>query len=472
MASLALLDTIVVVNLVLSAAVVAVSIWGYRKIGKPTPLFIGFAYTLFAATHFFLLTGTADSSGPLFIALRTTGYILVIFGVFAIIREIIERKKAEAALRASEEHLSAVFDQAAVGIAEFLPDGRITRANRRFTGITGISGPDLATMTVSGLIATGEESSHFSQLMSVLRGENPQYSAEIPVPVRGGGEAWCQVFISAINDASGNPLFFILVLEDITARKLAEDELALLNENLERRVDERTEALILSNEALSGEVAQRTRAEAGLTAALHEKEVLLKEIHHRVKNNLQIVISLLYLQAKKTSDPASSAGLMDSQARVRSMALIHEKLYRAGDLASVDFDGYLSVLASELMVSYGIDRQRVDIRVDAKNLPLSIRSAIPLGLIMNELISNSLKYAFGSSRYGEIRITGAEEDGKMVIRFRDNGCGIPGTIDWRHTDSLGLNLVQMLVRQLKGTVDLLPANGTEFVFRIPVTDKR
>jgi len=472
MATLALLDTIVVANLVLSAAVVAVSIWGYRRIGKPTPLFIGFAYMLFAATHFFLLTGAADSSGPLFIVLRTTGYVLVIIGVFAIIREIIERKKAEEALRASEEHLAALFDQAAVGIAEFLPDGSITRANRRFTEITGIPGSGLATVTVSGLIAPGDEGSHFHQLMSVIRGEKLQYSAEIPVPVRSGGEAWCQVFLSAINDAGGHPLFFTLVLEDITARKLAEDEVALLNDDLERRVAERTGALLLSNEALAGEVVQRARAEAGLTAALHEKEVLLKEIHHRVKNNLQIVISLLYLQAKKTSDPVSSAGLMDSQARVRSMALIHEKLYRSGDLASVDFDGYLRVLANELMVSYGTDRKRVGITIDAKNLPLSIRSAIPLGLIMNELISNSLKYAFCDARTGEIWITGTDEGGTMVIRFRDNGTGIPGTVDWRHAESLGLNLVQMLVRQLKGTVELLTGSGTEFVFRIPVSDKR
>ncbi|HUH78502.1 MAG TPA: histidine kinase dimerization/phosphoacceptor domain -containing protein [Methanoregula sp.] len=472
MIALSSLDTIVLVNLLLSVVVVVVSIWGYRLIGKPTPLFIGCAYALFAATHFFLLTGMVDSSGLLFVAMRTGGYILVIIGLFAIIREIVERGRAEAARRESEEHLSATFDQAAVGIAEFFPDGRIIRTNRRFSAITGFDGPDPGPVTVFQLIAQEDQYTPYRELLRVIRGQISQYSAELPVPTRSGRAVWCQVFLSSVTDDLGKPRFFTLVLEDISARKRAEDEIALLNEDLEYRVRERTSELERSNEALAGEIVQRARAEAELTATLHEKEILLKEIHHRVKNNLQIIISLLYLQAKKTSDPASSAGLLDSQARVRSMALIHERLYRSGDLASIDFDGYLRHLADELMASYGIDRGRVAIIVDTDHLPLTINSAIPLGLIMNELISNSLKYAFMGKRSGEIRITVTHDEGKLVIRFRDNGTGIPKEIDWRHTESLGLNLVQMLTRQLKGTIDLLAGNGTEFILTIPGTEKR
>ena len=239
------------------------------------------------------------------------------------------------------------------------------------------------------------------------------------------------------------------IIRDIIGRQQVEQELAALNTGLEDRVRERTCELQKANTALFNEVYQRLFAEDRLKLALHEKEILLKEIHHRVKNNLQIIISLLFLQAKKNDDPVSTSALTDSQTRVKSMALVHEKLYQSTDLGSIDFAGYLQNLVSNLMVTYGADKRRIRVSVSAKDLPLTINTAIPLGLIMNELVSNSLKYAFPEGREGELSIEGHAEGDTMQITVRDNGVGMPESLDWRYAESLGLHLVQMLTRQSK-----------------------
>jgi two-component sensor histidine kinase len=266
------------------------------------------------------------------------------------------------------------------------------------------------------------------------------------------------------------PCYCILVLEDISARKNAEAELARLNGRLEERVLERTAALAQANEALIAEVCQRTIAEERLRLSLHEKEVLIKEIHHRVKNNLQVIVSLLYLQSSRTRDPACSAALTDSQTRIKSMALIHENLYQSGDLMSIDFDRYLRNLAGNLMVAYGVDRSGVHVVTDARDLVVNVTTAIPLGLIANELISNALKYAFTGRDGGEITLKGKREPPRITLSIRDNGQGIPEEFDWEHADSLGFNLVRMLVRQLKGTITLVRTSGTEFVITIPYSE--
>jgi len=287
---------------------------------------------------------------------------------------------------------------------------------------------------------------------------------------RAGLPVWCRTSLSSVRAPEGMPRYFILVLDDISERKRAEEALAALNAGLEGRVSERTRELKDANTALLNEVYQRSFAEDRLKLALHEKELLLKEIHHRVKNNLQIIISLLFLQAKMNDDPATTGALTASQTRVKSMALVHEKLYQSENLGSIDFAGYLQNLVPNLLVAYGAENRRIRVNIAAKDLPLTINTAIPLGLIMNELVSNTLKYAFPDGRDGELSIEGHAEGGTMQITVRDNGIGIPESIDWRDTESLGLHLVQMLTRQLKGSIDLSRQSGTEFRFTIPVRE--
>lgn len=466
------IDLTLFVNFILSLTIVGISLWGYFRIGKLTPLYFGAAYSLFALSHGILLTGILHTPSPVLIVLRTSGYILDAVGLFALLREILERKKAEEALRESEEHLSATFSQSAVGIMEFLHGGNICRCNQKFFGILGGNESEWQSKSIWNLITPDDHLLHFDALHAVIRGELSEYSSEILLCRSDGSQVWCQMSISTVKSQEGKPKYFICVVADISERKRAEEELADLNAGLEERVLERTLEIAQTNDKLLKEVHQRSAAEERLKASLLEKDVLIKEIHHRVKNNLQIIVSLLYLQAQQTNDVKSVNALVDSQTRVKSMALIHEKLYQSANLSSIDFEAYLQNLVSNLMVSYDIDKNKIRVFISARNLPLTINTAIPLGLIMNELVSNSMKYAFPGGRSGNLEINGTVE-GKMIrIRIKDDGVGIPEDFDWKKAKSLGLHLVQMLCRQLNGTVELSREAGSTFTIIIPVPEER
>jgi two-component sensor histidine kinase len=210
------------------------------------------------------------------------------------------------------------------------------------------------------------------------------------------------------------------------------------------------------------EIVERTRAEQELQASLEEKVVLLKEIHHRVKNNLQVISSLLNLQSQTIEDDDTLATLRDSQNRIRSMALIHERLYRSRDLSRIDLGEYVQSLSSFLIRSYRAYTRAVQLRVDADDVALSIDAAVPCGLIINELMSNALKHAFPDGREGEIRVAIKADNGLVQLSVGDNGVGFPDDVDFRETESLGLQLVNTLVDQLDGTVALRVNGGTTF----------
>jgi two-component sensor histidine kinase len=214
------------------------------------------------------------------------------------------------------------------------------------------------------------------------------------------------------------------------------------------------------------EITERVRAEEQIKASLKEKEVLLKEIHHRVKNNLQVVSSLLSLQSQTVDSPAALEVLQESQNRVRSMALIHERLYRSEDLAQVDFAVYIRDLATFLVRSYRAQLGPISLNTEAEGVFLGIDTAIPCGLITNELISNALKHAFPNGKEGEIWVKiGTHGDRQFTLIVGDNGVGFPPDVDFRDTESLGMQLVNTLVDQLEGTVELRRDGGTEFTIR-------
>jgi PAS domain S-box-containing protein len=217
----------------------------------------------------------------------------------------------------------------------------------------------------------------------------------------------------------------------------------------------------------TADLIEQKRIEAQLTASLCEKEVLLKEIHHRVKNNLQVVASLLYLQSDSFDDPQLLAQFQESQHRIRSMALIHETLYQARDLAHLDFAQYVQALAAYLMHSYTVDEARITLQMHTHEVWLDIDAAVPCGLILNELVSNSLKHAFPDGRPGEIHLDLRSEPGLTTLRVRDTGVGFPDGLDVRQTESLGLQLVCMLTEQLGGTIDLSRAEGTTVTLTFP-----
>lgn len=210
------------------------------------------------------------------------------------------------------------------------------------------------------------------------------------------------------------------------------------------------------------------RAEAQIKASLKEKEVLLKEIHHRVKNNLQIISSLLNLQSGEIEDPKASQKFTESQDRVKAMALIHERLYQSGDLATIDFPGYVRNLAAHLFRSYKVNAAAIRMTLKIESVPMSLDVAIPCGLIVNELISNAFKYAFPPPKEGEIAISfSAEGSNILKLIVADNGVGFPGDCDPEKTDSLGLKLVRTLTEQLGGTLRYVNRGGFLCEISIP-----
>ena len=206
-----------------------------------------------------------------------------------------------------------------------------------------------------------------------------------------------------------------------------------------------------------------------LRLSLEEKDVLLKEIHHRVKNNLQIVSSLFYLQSEYIKDERSLEILKESRNRVRSMALIHEQLYQSDGLSRIDLDRYIHDLTTNLFASYGVQRDTIHLKIDMKDIYLGVDTAIPCGLIVNELVSNSLKHAFPSGRKGEIRLEARwYQDGGLELIVGDNGIGFPPECDVLEMESLGLRLVRTLCTQLEGEIKLDRNGGT--VFTVTLTN--
>ena len=211
------------------------------------------------------------------------------------------------------------------------------------------------------------------------------------------------------------------------------------------------------------DITERKIGEEKIHAQLAEKEVLLKEIHHRVKNNLQIISSLLHLQSRQVEDESVLAIFNDSQHRVRSMALIHEELYKSEDLANIDFEGYLSSLTHNLMQSYGVDENRIELRTHVKDVYFGIDTAVPLGLIVNELVSNAIKHAFPGDRAGVIDISlDTDEEEKFRLSVDDDGVGIPADTDLVNPSSLGLKLVSTLASQLHSQLTMDGNSGTRF----------
>ena len=210
------------------------------------------------------------------------------------------------------------------------------------------------------------------------------------------------------------------------------------------------------------DVTRRFEAEEQIHSALREKEAMLKEIHHRVKNNLQVVSSLLGLQGRGIGDPATRRMFVESQDRIHSMALLHESLYQSNNLARVDFPEYIRQLASHLFQSYGVAPERIHLRTDLDALHLNLDAALPCGLIINELISNSLKYAFPGGREGEIHIVLREHPGNRAqLVVADNGVGLRADIDWLTARTLGLRLVRSLADQLGAAIEIRSTAGTK-----------
>ena len=222
------------------------------------------------------------------------------------------------------------------------------------------------------------------------------------------------------------------------------------------------------------DITEHKVAEEEIRESLREKEVLLREVHHRVKNNLAVICSLFYLQSTYAKDEHTAQVFRESENRVHSMALVHETLYGSKNLSRIDFSQYAKALASDILSSYGKGKYpttSVQLKSDLEPIIMSIDLAVPCGLILNELISNALKHGFANARQGEITVALlADSDGKCLLRVDDNGAGIPSNFDVNTKKSLGLRLVRSLTRQIRGSFELVRTEpGTSARVQFPVT---
>jgi PAS domain S-box-containing protein len=220
---------------------------------------------------------------------------------------------------------------------------------------------------------------------------------------------------------------------------------------------------VLGSVHVAHDITNRKEMEEKLEKTLKDKEILMKEIYHRVKNNLMIISSLLSLQSSYITDEATQDIFRESQNRTNSMALIHEKLYRSGDLKSINFTEYLETLSNDLYRSYAPHNSQVQLKLNVEKVNLDVDTSIPLGLILNELLTNSLKHAFPNGMDGEILIELLnDKDGNYQLSVSDNGVGFPEDIDYKNTESLGMQIVNNLTYQIDGEIHLDRNNGTKF----------
>jgi PAS domain S-box-containing protein len=244
----------------------------------------------------------------------------------------------------------------------------------------------------------------------------------------GGGTVPVRIAAAPLRDAAGNPSGYVLVMQN---------------------------------------VAERLESEKEIERSLAEKEILLREIHHRVKNNLQIISSMLNLQSERSDDADTREVFQESEVRIRAMALVHEQLYRSGDLAHVDLASYLDVLAQQVIRYFGHGDYRVEVKVDEAIRVVGVDHAIPIGLIVNELIANAVQHGFALRRTGLVRVELVSTREGRRLTISDDGAGVSGNVDIETTDSLGLKLVLALTEQLGGRFEMTNDNGTRCVLHLP-----
>ena len=274
-----------------------------------------------------------------------------------------------------------------------------------------------------------------------------------------------EVTIAAVHDESDRASAYVSITRDITSRKQTESELENHRRNLEFLVAERTKAL-------EREIAENKAFQVELADSLKEKELLLKEVHHRVKNNMQVISSLLNIQAETNGNELFASLLGESQQRIKSMSLIHENLYQSDNLLEIEFKDYINMLANSLCRFYSVPGVSISLDINVDNVALDIETAVPCGLIINELISNSLKHAFkGREGRGTIFVNFRFVDCRYVLEIGDDGIGLPEAFELSDSSSMGMEIISILTQQLDGKIQVEGKEGALFEISFPRKDK-
>lgn len=336
--------------------------------------------------------------------------------LFGTMLDVTDRETVMRALQESEERFRSAFEHSAVGVAILGLDGRFLKVNRALCEIVGRREEEMLTYTLQEITHPEDWSAHLTKMRELLAGKLSHYQVEERYIHQTGRSVWALVTSTLIHSSDDKPLNFVSQVQDITLRKESERQ---------------------------------------IRASLAEKEVLLREIHHRVKNNMQVISSLLELHSTGLQDPADIEIFKGCQMRIHSMALVHDRLYQANSLATIDFGAHLVDLAALIARSQRHAGRKIVLSTDCESVQVNLDTALPLGLIATELVSNAYKHAFDERNGGRIAVAWKSlPEGKVVLRVADDGPGFPGDLEHAKGRSLGLRLVRMLVRQVRGELRL------------------
>ena len=338
----------------------------------------------------------------------------------ALEKEIEVRKKAESALIEARQYSDSIINSSLDIIMASDKQGKITEFNKAAREVFGYDNSEILGKGVENLLENKEDGSKLVKRIV----EDGYFRGELFAKTKSGESFSAYISASKLINYQGESIGTVGVVKDISELKKSEQK---------------------------------------LKESVEQKEVLLREVHHRVKNNLQVINSILKLQASFIDDSKAILAMSECQDRIKSMAFIHESLYQSNDLAKVNFSEYLSTLCNNLLYSYQVDREKVLLDLNVSEITLSLDTGISCGLIVNELISNALKYAFVNANKGVINVSLKKKGKGHLLIVEDNGAGFPDAVDFRNSHSLGLQLVLGLVDQIDGEIELKKEGGSKFI---------
>lgn len=336
--------------------------------------------------------------------------------------DITARIEKELVLQEREERFRTVFQKGPLGMVLLALDLTWIAFNDRYAEMVGYTVDELKGISVHDLTHPEDRNDAIEYLRKLRRGELEVCNYQKRYVRKEGETIWVEATDSIVRDDAGGGLYYLTMVEDITERKLRTDQ---------------------------------------LEASLREKEVLLREIHHRVKNNLQVISSLFRLQSKHSGNERLDEILQEAQSRIEAISLVHEQLYQSNELARIEIAKYLNSLIAKLAAVHGLKRRQIITKID-KGIHMTLDSAIPVGLIVHELVTNSLKHSAACKSEARVTITFSAFDGTCELLIADRGTGLPVSLDPFNSYTMGLRLVQILAKQIRGKMSIKQQGGSEF----------
>jgi len=365
--------------------------------------------------------------------------------ILAAIRDITGRKQAEIKLIKAEQRFRRLIESAPDAMVIVNGEGVIELINMQTEKLFGYSKDELEGQKVELLMPARYTGTHIKYRELFSRNPKSRFMGEgreLMGKRKDGSEFNIEIALSPIEGEPGDEMLISAAIRDTTSRTAIENQIRELNRTLEQRVQQRTEELEKS---------------------LNEKVIMLQEIHHRVKNNLQTVSSLLRIQSDKIPGNAAVEYLRASEQRIRSMALIHMQLYKTKDFSRINFKEYTEELCKYLLGAFGVNSARIQLHMEIEDIYFAIDTALPCGLIINEMFTNSLKHAFPEGREGNILIKIYKDENDINhLLFKDDGIGMDKDIMADNPTKLGMLLINTLTEQLEGTINLNTEHGTKF----------